>query len=332
MICAHDTPIATCSKLIYLRHFVSTNATLRTASVVNPKTLHHFLHLADTPHFGKASTAAKVSISTLSRSIRQLENELDITLFNRDNRSVSITKNGLIFEQYARDALLRHNALRQSLIRRDSPLTGELSLYCSVTASYSVLFKLLQQFRPHFPQVEIKLQTGDPDEAINRILTAKEDLTIAARPATLPRGVRYLPLASSELLFIAPVEHSDTDIPGTGVKNPDTWAHVPMIIPNSGLVRQRIDNWFKELKISPRIYAQVAGNEAIVSMVSLGLGVGVVPEIVLENSPLAYRVRVLDASPGLQAIDLGLFALNKALRNPLVSAFWKTSDRATTTP
>ena len=57
------------------------------------------------------------------------------------------------------------------------------------------------------------------------------------------------------------------------------------------------------------VYAQVAGNEAIVSMVSLGFGVGVVPEIVLQNSPLSETVRVLRVEPRLEAYEVGLFTL-----------------------
>jgi LysR family positive regulator for ilvC len=76
------------------------------------------------------------------------------------------------------------------------------------------------------------------------------------------------------------------------------------------------------MEINPRIYAQVAGNEAIVSMVCLGLGVGVVPKIVLENSPMADRILVWDVLPKLEPYDVGLFALEKKLKNPLVSAFW----------
>jgi LysR family positive regulator for ilvC len=86
--------------------------------------------------------------------------------------------------------------------------------------------------------------------------------------------------------------------------------------------RRRVDQWFREQGIQPNIYAQVAGNEAIVSMVSLGFGVGVVPLIVLENSPLAREVKVLNIKPELEPYDVGLFTLEKKLRNPLISAFW----------
>ena len=291
---------------------------------MTPRTLEQFLALADTLHYGRASLIANVSLSTLSRSIRQLEDELGVTLFERDNRSVSTTANGHIVVQYARDALVRLNTLKHQLAGASGPLSGELSLYCSVTASYSILFDLLEKFRPAFPDVEIKLQTGDPEDAINRVVSGKEQLTIAAHPKSLPRGVIYRPVLTSPLLFIAPQKTADPAIPDARNQKAIGWSDVPMIIPVSGLARSRIDAWFKARKLVPRVYAQVAGNEAIVSMVSLGLGVGVVPEIVLDNSPLAQRVRVVEVEPVLEPFKLGLFTLRRSLGNPLVKAFWNT--------
>lgn len=289
---------------------------------MNPRTLHQFLALADSLHYGRASAAANVSLSTLSRSIRQLEQELGAELFERDNRTVSMTAKGHIFEHYARDAIVRYNTMKHQLLESAGPLKGELSLYCSVTASHSILFDLLQRFRPSHPQVEIKLHTGDPEDAISRVVAGKEDVAIAARPKHLPRGVVYRHVSTSPLQFIAPLQHIDSDIPSQVDQQKIRWAEVPMIVAIGGLGRTRIDAWFKARRVSPKIYAQVAGNEAIVSMVSLGLGVGVVPQIVLDNNPSASRVRILPVEPRLQPYELGLFTLNKRLDNPLLQAFW----------
>jgi LysR family positive regulator for ilvC len=104
-----------------------------------------------------------------------------------------------------------------------------------------------------------------------------------------------------------------------------------MILPESGISRDRVNQWFSRRHIQPRIYAQVAGNEAIVSMVSLGFGIGVVPQIVLDNSPLADRVRVLPVSPALEPYEIGLFALERKLRSPLIRAFWSLLDNGSVT-
>ena len=58
------------------------------------KHLKHFLALAEQLHFGKASAACHISLSALSRNIRQLEQQLGAPLFNRDNRSVQLTPEG----------------------------------------------------------------------------------------------------------------------------------------------------------------------------------------------------------------------------------------------
>ncbi len=213
-------------------------------------------------------------------------------------------------------------------------LHGEISIYCSVTASYSFLYDILSPFRSDHPRIEIKLHTGDPDHAIGRVLAGDEDIAIGAQPDSLPAGLAFKPITISPLVFIAPSEESALPLPPRQPPDPIQWSAVPMILPEGGVGRKRVDAWFDTLGIKPTIYAQIAGNEAIVSMVSLGFGVGVVPKIVLDNSPLADRVQTLALQPELQPYEVGLFALEKRLKNPLIHAFWSqlqdASSRAPT--
>ena len=283
------------------------------------RSLRQFIALSETLNFGRAAERSNISTSALSRSIQQLEGEVGVPLFVRDNRSVELTPEGTTFLRYARDAVLQWDQIRYELTDSSDELSGEISLYCSVTASHSILVDLLNRFRPEHPGVEIRLQTGDPDLAIDRVVALEEELAIAARPDALPANVLFEPIEVSPLVFIAPVGAAD---PSLSADVPDDWGDVPMILPASGLARDRVDAWFAERRVEPKVYARVAGNEAIVSMVSLGLGIGVVPQIVLDNSPQTTRVRVLDVSPALAAYDLGLVTLKRHLNNPLVRAFW----------
>lgn len=284
--------------------------------------LRQFVHLAEALHFGRASTASHVSASALSRSIRQLEDEVGAALFDRDNRSVSLTAQGRTFLGWAREVLTGWDEVRHRLEEQSGELQGEVSLYCSVTASYSFLFELLSRLRRDHPRIELKLHTGDPEDAIARVLAGSEDIGIGARPDALPAGLTFRPITRSRLVFIAAGGDPRRQALARRQPDPATWAETPMILPESGLARLRAERWFRDLGVTPRVYAQVAGNEAIVSMVSLGFGIGVVPEIVLDNSPLAGAVAVLPVRPALAPYDVGLFALERKLRSPLIRAFW----------
>ena len=298
---------------------------------MNIRLLSHFLALAEHLHFGQASVACNISISALSRSIRQLEGEVGARLFDRDNRSVTLTRKGQKFQHYAKNSTRQWRVICNELKEDTDDLQGEISLYCSVTASHSILFDLLNRFRPNHPGIEIKLHTGDPELAISRVIAGHEEIAIAALPESPPRGLSTCAITESPLVFIA-ANDSSIVVPDSSATNnrhnnngpgKKQWAEVPMILSESSLARSRVNQWFRDIRVNPRIYAQVAGNEAIVSMVSLGLGIGVVPKIVLDNSPLADRIRIVEVEPTLDPYTLGLVVLKKNLENPLVSAFWE---------
>ncbi|MBB3191654.1 HTH-type transcriptional activator IlvY [Halomonas cerina] len=285
--------------------------------------LKHFLALAETLHFGRASEACHVSPSTLSRSIRQLEESLGgVRLFERDNRHVVLTRQGHTFQTWARDTLEQWEQLRQSLMSEARTLTGEISIYCSVTASYSFLYDLLSAFRSRYPGIELKLHTGDPAQSMPRVLAGSEDMAITSRPRQLPEALAFKSLTRSPLVFIAPRNGAPWIPPAPESPSTAQWQAVPMVLSEAGLSREVSDTWFKALGVTPRIYAQVAGHEAIVSMVGLGFGVGVVPKIVLDTSPLSERVRILPVKPELPHYDVGLCVLNRRRKSPLIAALW----------
>ena len=289
---------------------------------MHTRPLEQFLALADALHFGRAADAVAISVSALSRNIRALEGAVGAELFLRDNRSVELTPAGRRFQEYAREAVAAWQRVRRELADPDEPLRGQISLTCSVTASYGLLAELLSRFRGAFPGIDLRLHTGDPEDAIARVLAGEEELAIAARPDRLPPGTLFRRLALSPLVFIAP-HAADFDVPRARRAQAASWSVTPMIVARRGVARRRVDAWFRALGTTPRLHAEVAGNEAIVGMVALGFGVGVVPRLVLDNSPHADRVRVLPVAPELAAYEVGLVTLARHLGNPLVAAFWE---------
>src|SRR5699024_3118377 len=204
---------------------------------------------------------------------------------------------------------------------------GNLSLSCSVTASYNFLYNLLNDFRLNHPSIELSLHTGDPALAVDMVENHDTDIAIGAHPDTLSSNIIFQPITHSALVFIAPASQPQWVEQLTGEVTKSAWSSTPFILAEQGLARQRTDKWLSNHGIRPQVYAQVRGNEAIVSMVSLGFGIGVVPQIVLENSPLSQRIKVLPVSPALTPYDIGLFALKERLNDPLIDAFFTTTSR-----
>lgn len=278
-----------------------------------------FLQLAKTLSFNKASQLCHLSPSTLSRTIQQIERELGVNLFLRDNRTVALTAEGKHFVEYATDALQHWQAIQEELQEQSSLLQGALSIYCSVTASYSFLHDLLTHFRKQQPLIEITLHTGDPALSVERIIAGSEDIAIAAKQKSMPSSLSFKKIADSPLTLIRP------KTPNNAVNNylsVDELHLAPFILAEKGVTRERLDNWFRLRGITPNIFAQVAGHEAIVSMVSLGFGIGLVPKIVLDNSPLQSHVEVISSGSEFGDYEVGLCVLHKRIRSPIIGAFW----------
>jgi len=287
-----------------------------------------FLSVADTLNFSRSSELLHMSLSAVSRTIGRLEEELGQTVLERDNRSVKLTQRGREFRQYARKAVDDWQRLKQKLDSQ-AALSGDISLYCSVTASYSVLAPILEAFRISHPAVAIMMHTGDQADGIVRVLSGQDDMAVTARPVNLSQRLAFLTLRESPLVLFAPTTDCavrDLIHSGDSHSKGVDWSKVPFIVPERGVSKELLDTWFAEQGINPQVYAQVAGHEAIVAMVGLGLGVGIVPEIVIGASGMADIIKRVGVSHPLPALQIGLCTLKNRLENPLVKSLWNTAQ------
>lgn len=287
------------------------------------KSLALFQQLATSLHFTKTAEANHVSPSTLSRIIQRLEEEMGCSLLVRDNRTVNLTIAGEKFLTYAEQQLSQYQLLKLSLNQQQESLTGKLHIYCSVTAAYSHLPKLIDNFRQQYPLVEILLTTGDASDALQQVQEQSVDIAIAAKPDNLPSSYFFHDLAEIPLSVIAPT--IACNVQQELKEKLVDWSKVPIILPESGSTRVRFEKWYRSLQFGkPNIYATVSGHEAIVSMVALGCGIGIAPQVVVENSPVKDRIYNLVSYKHFTPLSLGLCCLNIKRQQPLVKAFLAT--------
>lgn len=282
-----------------------------------------FLHLASSLNFSKTSEQLYVSPPTLTRVIQRLEQELNTELFYRNKRSVKLTPAGHRFQQFVRLWLDAWHQLQIDLQQASAELTGEIRLFCTVTASYSHLPAILDRFRLMCPKAEIKLTTGDASAAIEKVRLDEADIALAARPTTLPANMSFRSIAKLPVMLIAPV--IPCKVNDLLQKTPIPWHEIPVIMPEHGPARARYDRWLNDTGINPPVVAKVGGHEAMVSMVALGTGIALAADAVVLQSPVRERVRPLELGYQFEAFDLGACMLSKRLNEPLVQAFWQVA-------
>lgn len=285
--------------------------------------LEIFLILAEQLHFGRASQLCNLSPSALTRTIQRLEGQVEQPLFLRDKRTVSLSPAGEQFRSYARQVLQEWQRFQLAL-KVGQAVAGTLSIYASITAVYSLLPDLLEAYRSVYPEVQLELRTGAAEQAVVQVQTGEIDLAVAALPDGNRLQLEFLPITTTPLIFIAP-KQPEAAIGITSAGQLDL-SLAPLVLPQSGLSRRRLDKWLKINRITPNISSEVSGNEAIIPMVRLGCGIGVVPQLVLERSPFRDEVQILSNAPQLEPYVVGLCSTKRNLQRSSVQAFWRLAE------
>lgn len=305
-LAGYTTPDVSCSARLY-----------GILATVDIKSLKQFQHLATSLNFSATAAAMYVSPPTLTRIIMRLEDEFGVKLFTRDNRNVHLTNAGQKFLAFTNETLARYHSLKSELDKQQSEVSGDLSVFCSVTAAQTYLPRILEKIRQRYPEVNIKLDTGDHAFALSKLSDRRQDshadATIAIHTPDFPGNIHFQAIDTVPLVLIVPNSSNINSLEDVN------WQQNNVIMPARGPSNRIVNQWFDEKKLQPQIYASVSGNEAIVSMVALSLGIGFVPRIVLEESNAKNKVRSI-AVEDIEQYRLGLCYLKERANEPLILA------------
>jgi len=284
-----------------------------------------FLHLAESLHFARSAKALHMSPSALTRCIQRIEADLGQPVFQRTKRSVALTRAGEIFRDHARAQLAAHTRLIEALAAETHAPSGELRIACTVTACHSVLPKLLARCRARYPGIHLQLSTSDAARCMQRLESDEVDVAVVPEPDKPASELRFVRLVHTELSLIAP--RADKELTRRARLGGAHWSGLPVILPRRGLDRERIDAWFdqqlEQHGARPEVYAEVEGNEAILAMVALGCGVGVVPELVRRDSPLRGRIEQIKVAKPPRGYHVSLCAKSRTLTRRTAAALWE---------
>jgi DNA-binding transcriptional LysR family regulator len=271
--------------------------------------LRYFVTVAEEMHFGRAAARLAMTQPPLSQAIRALEDALGVALFVRTKRTVELTPVGKDLLPEVRRLLSQADALRplaQSLARGEA---GVLSLAFVSTADYGLLPALLREFGARYPGVRLQLAEATSDVQIEELVAGRIDagLVIPPLPPRHAMSLSYQPVAREPLVVAMSAETAqswpDADTP---VDLHDLAAEPLVIFPRRlapGLY-DIIMGCYGAAGLTPRIGQEAIQMQTIVSLVSAGMGVALVPQSLrhLRRTGVVYRP-LRDAGP---AVETGL--------------------------
>jgi DNA-binding transcriptional LysR family regulator len=245
--------------------------------------LRHFLAVAETLHFGRAAERLRMTQPPLSQSILALERDLGAALFFRSKRIVMLTDFGRQWLQHVRPAVEGIAALSGIAERLRTGKAGRLSLAFVSIADYNVLPMLVRRYSEAFPGVELELTEATSDLQVAALLEGRINagILISARSA-LPPALDYRPLVVEPLVVAVPdswvADGRLTVIDGV-IRSSD-WMAQPLI-----MFPARVSSDFHDLIIGfyhargcqPFVQQEAIQMQTIISLVSAGLGMALVP-------------------------------------------------------
>lgn len=144
----------------------------------------------------------------ISRQIRQLEEELGVRIFHRKGKKISgVTEAGQQILQLANELLLKEEQIRCLAAERNAPGRGLLSIATTHTQARYVLPSVLSEFRRNYPQVELRLHQGSPEQISELAEWGEADLIITTEEAQPPRSFLALPCHYWRRCILLPRKH-----------------------------------------------------------------------------------------------------------------------------
>jgi LysR family cys regulon transcriptional activator len=236
----------------------------------------------------------------VSRQIRELEEELGVEIFERNGKRLTgLTEPGKGILQIIDRLLLEAENLQQAGQEFAGVRSGTLTVATTHTQARYVLPRVVQAFRAAFPDVRIALQQSSPEHIAEWVLSGKADIGIATEGLSQFDDLVSFPCYRWNHVIVVPEKHP---LLARGKVTLQDLAAYPLITYDVGFTgRGHIDDAFKQAGIATDIVLTAMDSDVIQQYVALGLGVGLVASMAIEQN----------RGKGLQPIEAShLFAPN----------------------
>lgn len=258
-----------------------------------------FVKTVELGSFSKAAEALDYSQSGISRMIADLEKEWNIILLERDRNGVRLTSDGMRLLPYARNLCEEYFRLQEQVDELKGIQSGLIRIGTFSSVATHWLPKIIKRFQMDYPNIEYEMLLGDYTEIETWIAEGRVDCGFLRLPTRPEFDV--IELERDELMAVIPENHS---FAGAETFPVQAFADEPFMLLEKG-GKAEIAEVFAKHKIKPDVRFTTWDDYAVMSMVEQGLGISILPRLILRRIPYHIVAKPFDY-PAYRTIGLAM--------------------------
>ena len=280
--------------------------------------LQIFRTLAEELNFTRTAEKVNTVQSNVTAQIKALEEELGIPLFDRLGRRVTLTDAGRNFLPFALQALAAMDHGQRALKTGAEP-SGPLRIGAAESQLTYRLPEVLHAFRRRFPHVELIFSQHSTATVAHELEAGKFDMVIHGDNLPPYSSLKSCRLRTERILLLAEASHP---LASRSTVNPADLVAQNLLLTESGCsYREKLDRALALANIRPANVTEFSSVEALKQCIALGMGIGLLPEIVVARELRQNRLKALHwTGPSLDIVTQILWHKDKWI-SPAMAAF-----------
>lgn len=264
--------------------------------------IQKYLSFVKTVEYGSFTKAAEIlnySQSGISRMIGDLEKDWKVVLLERGKGGVKLTSDGLTLLPYARSLVAEYEKLQMQVDELNGLQSGLIRIGTFSSVATHWLPNIIKEFQKDYPHIDYELLLGDYAEIEEWVIEGRVDCGFLKLP-TRP-DFETVFLEEDKLLAVIPEDHPLADCEKFPIA---ALCDGPFILLEKG-ENSEVSEIFRRCGLTPKVHFTTWDDFSIMSMVESGLGVGILPQLILRRTPYRILTKELDV-PAYRSIVLAM--------------------------
>lgn len=264
--------------------------------------IQKYLSFVKTVEYGSFTKAAEIlnySQSGISRMIGDLEKDWKVVLLERGKDGVKLTSDGLTLLPYARSLVAEYEKLQMQVDELNGLQSGLIRIGTFSSVATHWLPNIIKEFQKDYPHIDYELLLGDYAEIEEWVIEGRVDCGFLKLP-TRP-DFETIFLEEDKLLAVIPEDHPLADCEKFPIA---ALCDGPFILLEKG-ENSEVSEIFRRCGLTPKVHFTTWDDFSIMSMVESGLGVDILPQLILRRTPYRILTKELDV-PAYRSIVLAM--------------------------